>query len=176
MISKLLIQVNGKELSIPVELTEAQVRQIYLAAESDTKMTGYEKPQNGQMYFYEDALGRIQTQEANENNSIQLQMLYEKANCFSSEKIASDSARGDLLVRKLRRAAVESRKGPIDFENGGGYTITYNYFDNCLECGITGNWAAIGDVIFETEEATQKAIAENSEELLWYFTARKDSL
>ena len=176
MISKLVVQMNGKELTIPVELSESQIRQIYLAAESETKLTGYEAPENGKMYFYEDALGRIQSIEANSNSEIQLKMLYDKANCFSSERIATNLARSDLLIRKLRRLAIEARTAPLDFSKDGGYTITYNYQDSCLECGMTGNWMALGDIVFPTEESARSAINEYADELIWYFTEMKDSL
>ena len=55
----------------------------------------------------------------------------------------------------------------------GGYTITYNYSLHCLEIGATGNWLAIGDVVFDTEEIARKAINLFATELIWYFTEGK---
>lgn len=186
MVSKLIVNVNGKELSLPVELTESQIHQIYLAAESETKLTGYEAPEKGRLYFYEDALGRIQTVEANDNSEIQLKLLYDKANCFTSEGIANNMARGNLLIRKLRRAAIEAREVPLTFVPSesnnedspqvGGYTITYNFREKCLEIGMTGSWMVLGEIVFPTEESAQKAINDYTEELIWYFTEMRDCL
>lgn len=176
MFSKLTLEVNGKELNIPIELTDTQIRQIYLAAESKTKLTGWDEPKNGGVYFYEDALGRVQSMLANESSEMQLNILYNSSNCFSSEKVADDIARCDSLIRKIRRRAILSRKNALNFEQNGGYVISYNYKDNCLECGVTGSWKSLGDIVFETEEEAMKVIAEYADELIWYFTKMRDRL
>ena len=176
MISKLVLSMEGKELNIPVELTEAQIRRIFLAAQSDEKMHGWEKPEEGDHFFYEDGLNRVQSGIVNNNSKAQVEMLYEAANCYSSEIIAQNMARGDILIRNLRRFAAETRTNAVAFYENGGYTITYNYQDSCLEIGMTGPWMALGDIIFETEELAREAINKNAEELIWYFTEMKDRL
>ena len=59
---------EGKELNIPVELTEAQIRRIFLAAQSDERMHGWEKPEEGDHFFYEDGLNRVQSGIVNNNS------------------------------------------------------------------------------------------------------------
>jgi hypothetical protein len=176
MISYLNLTVNGKELRVPVELTESQIRSIYNATEHNTNKTGWEKPIEGQLYFYEDALCRVQSIYATDNSKIQLDMLYEKANCYSSETIANNIARGDILIRNLRRFAALHNSKKMNEKNCEGYTITYNYMANCLECGATGNWRAVGDIVFETEEIAKEAMIKFADELNWYFTQMKTVL
>lgn len=178
MIGKLQLIINGKEVVVPLDLSPDLVNQIYAAKTADHPLTGWEAPEADSEfpYYYEDALGRIQTLESNEDTRAQLDLLYSKANCFANKAIAKDLARGDLLLRQLRRFSVINRKNPIDYEMGGGWTITYNYQDNCLECGVTGNWKALGDVVFDTEETARQAINEYAEELIWYFTQMRESL
>jgi hypothetical protein len=55
----------------------------------------------------------------------------------------------------------------------GGYTITYNYELGCLEIGATGNWLALGDMVFDTEEIARKAMNKYASDLIWYFTEGK---
>ena len=174
--AQLVLSFEGKELNIPVELTEAQLRRIFTVAQSDAKMSGWERPEIGDHFFYEDGLNRVQSGIVNENSMAQVEMLYEASNCYSSEIIAQSISRGDSLIRKLRRFAAESRTNSVAFYENGGYTITYNYQDKCLEIGATGQWMALGDVIFETEALAREAINKNADELVWYFTEMKDRL
>lgn len=176
MTSYLVMSINGKEVRMPVELTEEQAKEILVLREEEGKKTGWEKPETGNMYYYEDALCRVQAMLFNESSKIQLEMLYNAANCYSSERLANDLSRGDTLIKKLRRFAVENRKTPIDFNNLGGYTITYNYKNKCLECGMTGNWMTLGDIVFDTEETAREAINKFASELVWYFTEMRDTL
>lgn len=176
MISKLQFVINGKEIVVPIELTQEQLHQICEASNSDQLLTGWEEPENGERCYYIDALCRVQNIEANADTHDQISLLSSRANCYTSEKLANDVARASELLRKLRRFAAVNRKEPIDLNGAGGYTITYNYVDKCLECGITGNWMAVGDILFDSEELVNAAIAEYAEELIWYFTEMKDSL
>lgn len=169
----LKFELDGRKFSIPVEISEEEIGKLNAYVEAEAEKNGWEKPEDGHIYYYEDALCRVQSIRMNTSSAAQLNILYEKANCYSSEKLAEDLARGDALIRQLRRLAAEQRSKPVDFKVGG-YTITYNYQDNCLECGITGPWAAVGDILFETEEQAQYAIATYADELIWYFTEMKD--
>lgn len=176
MNSKLQIVINGKEISVPIELTQEQIQQICEAGASNSVFTGWEKPKTGDCCYYIDALCRVQTIETNTDTQNQVDLLYSAANCYTSEKLVNDVARECKLLRELRRFAAENKKKSIDFNQTGGYTITYNYIDKCLECGITGGWMAVGDILFDSEESTRAAINEYAEELIWYFTEMKDCL
>jgi hypothetical protein len=45
-----------------------------------------------------------------------------------------------------------------------------------LEIGATGNWLALGDVVFDTEEIARQAMNKYAVELIWYFTEGKASM
>lgn len=174
MKSNLQIVIQGKEINIPVQLTADQLNDIALAMQSDEHLNGWEKPEHGSPCYYEDALGRVQKVVVDDASEVQVDLLYAKANCFSSEILATNMSRGDQLIRELRRFAVDRRTKPLDHDRG--YTIGYNHTDKCLEIGITGNWTAFGDVIFESEELAREAMNIYAGELIWYFTEMRDSL
>ena len=174
MKSNLQIVIQGREISIPIQLTADQLNEIVLAMQSDERLTGWEKPERGSPCYYEDALGRVQKFTVDEPSEAQLELLYTKANCFSSETLAMNMARGDQLIRELRRFAISHRTKPLDYDEG--YTIGYNYTDKCLEVGVSGNWMAFGDVIFESEELAREAMNVYAAELIWYFTEMRDTL
>lgn len=166
-------EINGKILTIPVEISDEQLLQLSEIAEQIPEQNGWDKPENGKVYYYEDALCRVQSIRMNDSSAVQMDMLYEKANCYSNELLATDMARADALMRELRRFAAEKRIREID-NIAGGYTITYNYLDKCLEIGMTSSWKAFGDIVFESEELARDAINTYAEELIWYFTEMKD--
>ena len=174
MKSNLQIVIQGREISIPIQLTADQLNEIAMAMQSDERLTGWEKPEHGSPCYYEDALGRVQKFTVDEPSEAQLELLHAKANCFSSETLAMNMARGDQLIRELRRFAINHRTKPLDHNEG--YTIGYNYTDKCLEVGVSGNWMAFGDVIFESEALAREAINVYAAELIWYFTEMKDTL
>lgn len=166
----LTVKFDGKEIALPIDLNREYLQQICEMVESGFEATGWEKPKEGESCYYEDALCRVQKLEVNGTTKMQIDLLYEAANCYNKESLAKNASREDILLRKLRRAAISGRSAPIDFTKGGGYTITYNYNDRRLEVGMTGNYMGLGDIIFETEEAARTVINENAEELIWYFT------
>lgn len=174
MKSNLQIVIQGREISIPIQLTADQLNEIAMAMQSDERLTGWEKPEHGSPCYYEDALGRVQKFTVDEPSEAQLELLYTKANCFSSETLAMNMARGDQLIRELRRFAINRRTKSLDHDEG--YTIGYNYTDKCLEVGVSGNWMAFGDVIFESEELAREAMNVYAAELIWYFTEMRDTL
>ena len=145
-----------------------------MAMRTEKPLTGWEKPERGSPCYYEDALGRVQKFTAEEASEAQLELLYNKANCFSSETLATNMARGDQLIREIRRFAVEHRTKPLDCDKC--YTIGYNYTNKCLEIGASGNWVSFGDVIFESEELAQEVINLYASELIWYFTEMTDHI
>lgn len=174
MKSNLQIVIQGREINIPIQLTAVQLNDIALAMQSDNPLNGWEKPKSGSPCYYEDALGRVQKIIVGDASQAQVDFLYSKANCFSSEILANNMARGDQLIRQLRRFAIDHRTKPLDRDKG--YTIGYNYIDKCLEVGVSGNWIAFGDVIFESEELAREAIDTYYADLIWYFTEMKDTL
>lgn len=124
------------------------------------------------MGYYEDEYNEVSEFEVTEETCEFAQRLYANDNFFSTRETAENTVRADNVLRKLRHFAISHRSSETSMAEGG-YTITYNYQRECLELGATGNWLAIGDVVFDTEEIARKAMNKYASELVWYFTEGK---
>lgn len=124
------------------------------------------------MGYYEDEYNEVSEFEVTEETYEFAQRLYANDNFFSTRETAENTVRADNVLRKLRHFAISHRSSETSMAEGG-YTITYNYQRECLELGATGNWLAIGDVVFDTEEIARKAMNKYASELVWYFTEGK---
>ena len=172
MKSKLQLMINGKPVLIPINLSEEQLRQITAAVSVDEVLTGWEEPELGHTGYFEDEYNEVKEFEVNEETIEFAQALYKNDNYFSTRETAENTVRADNVCRKLRHFAI-SHRDPNKSMADGGYTITYNYDLKCLEIGATGNWLAIGDVVFDTEEIARKAMNKYATDLIWYFTEGK---
>lgn len=172
MKSKLQLIVNGKPVMIPINLTEEQIRQLVSAANFDEILTGWEEPQLGQTGYFENEFNDVSEFEVNEETIDFARKLYENDNFFSTRETAENTVRADNILRRLRHYAISHRTTDTNMADGG-YTITYNYNENCLEIGATGNWLALGDMVFDTEEIARKAMNKYASDLIWYFTEGK---
>lgn len=172
MKSKLQLMINGKPVLIPVQLSEEQLRQITAAVNLDEVLTGWEEPQIGQKGFYEDEFNDVQEFDVTDETLDFAQKLYENDNFFSTRETAENTVRADNVLRRLRHYAVSHRTTDTNMAEGG-YTITYNYQNECLEIGATGNWLALGDMVFDTEEIARKAMNKYAADLIWYFMEGK---
>ena len=172
MKSKLQLMINGKPVLIPIQLSEEQLRQITAAVNLDEVLTGWEEPQIGQKGFYEDEFNNVQEFDVTEETLDFAQRLYENDNFFSTRETAENTVRADNVLRRIRHYAISHRATDTNMAEGG-YTITYNYQDQCLEIGATGQWLALGDMVFDTEEIARKAMNKYATDLIWYFTEGK---
>lgn len=172
MKSKLQLMINGKPVLIPVQLSEEQLRQLTAAINLDEILTGWEEPKIGQKGYYEDEFNNVAEFDIDETTIGFAQKLYENDNFFSTRETAENTVRADNILRRIRHYAISHRNSDVSMADGG-YTITYNYELECLEIGATGNWLAIGDMVFDTEEIARKAMNKYAAELIWYFTEGK---
>ena len=172
MKNKIQLMVNGKPIYIPIQLSEEQLKQLTAAVNLDEYLTGWEEPQIGQMGYYENEFNDVVGFEITEDNIDFAQRLYENDNFFSTEETAQNTIRADSILRRLRHYAI-SHRATESVMADGGYTITYNYQNQCLEIGATGQWLALGDMVFDTEEIARKAMNKYAAELIWYFTEGK---
>ena len=171
MEAKLTVKINGRDIIVPVNLTQEDLRKILLG-EDETGLTGWEAPQIGQMGYYEDEFNQVIGFGVTEDTLDFANDLYENDNFFTTEETAKNTIRADNVLRRIRHYAINHRTTDATMADGG-YTITYNYQNNCLEIGATGNWLAIGDVVFQSEEMARRAMNKYAEELTWYFTEGK---
>ena len=172
MKSKLQLVINGRPVYIPVNLTDEQLQAIINAASPSEELTGWEEPRIGGKGYYEDKFNSVQSFDVTEDTLEFANELYDNDNFFSTEELAKVVVRADNVLRRLRHYAISHRSLNNSMADGG-FTITYNYQLECLEIGATGNWLAIGDVVFETEEIARKAMNKYATELIWYFTEGK---
>ena len=172
MKSKIQLMVNGKPIYIPIQLSEEQLKQLTEAVNLDEYLTGWEEPEIGQMGYYEDEFNDVVEFEVTEDNLEFANKLYENDNFFSTRETAENTVKADNVLRRLRHYAISHRATDTVMADGG-YTITYNYQNQCLEIGATGQWLALGDMVFDTEEIARKAMNKYATELIWYFTEGK---
>ena len=172
MKSKLQLMINGKPVMIPIQLSEEQIRQLTAAINLDEILTGWEEPKIGQKGYYEDEFNNVAEFDIDEDTIDFAQKLYENDNFYSTRETAENTVRADNVLRRLRHYAISHRATDQTMADGG-YTITYNYELECLEIGATGNWLALGDMVFDTEEIARKAMNKYATDLIWYFTEGK---
>ena len=169
MKAKLIIE--GKEIEI--EISEEEYKKLQL---SEEKITGYERVPESDIYYYAHSRGYVKT-DCEDYYDIDNEY-YESANYYSDKTIAENNARADKLMRQLRRFSVEHRENGINLNdmNTKKFFVTYNYENNEIQPGYTLQVKAFGTICFDSREATQAAIDEFYNELIWYFTEYKDSL
>ena len=172
MKSKLQLMINGKPVLIPIQLSEEQLRQLTAAVNLDDMLTGWEEPQIGQTGYFENEFNEVSAFLVDEETLEFARKLYENDNFFSTRDTAENTVRADNVLRRLRHFAISHRATDTNMAEGG-YTITYNYQSECLEIGATGQWLALGDTVFDTEEIARKAMNKYAADLIWYFTEGK---
>ena len=166
MKAKLIIE--GKEIEI--EISEEEYKKL------QPSETGYERVAKDSDYFYVNIRGDVGT--GIDNYYCADDKYYESANYYSSEIVAENNARADKLLRQLRRFSVEHRKYKANFNsiNAKRFYIIYQCEINEIKPYHTSYAIYFGAIYFDSEEATQAAIDEFHDELIWYFTEYKDSL
>ena len=169
MKAKLIVE--GKEF--PIEIQDPELQKLLMPQ----KKTGYDRVGAGQTYWLQDMSGNVcwatESIYFTENNED-----YNSANYYSDETVARNNARADILMRQLRRFAVEHREQEIDWNSKvqNKFSILYDYSDNeiAVERDIYGRYHGI--VYFDSIETARLAIETFHDELIWYFTEYKDSL
>ena len=172
MKAKLQLTVKGRPVLIPIHLSEEQLKDLTSTMNIEDIASGWEEPQIGQTGYYEDEFNEVKSFEITEETIDFAQKLYENDNFFSTFEAAENTVRADNVLRRLRHYAISHRATDQTMADGG-YTITYNYELECLEIGATGNWLALGDMVFDTEEIARKAMNKYASDLIWYFTEGK---
>ena len=166
MKAKLIIE--GKEIEI--EISEEEYKKL------QPSETGYERVAKDSDYFYVNIGGNVGT--GIDNYFYADDKYYRSANYYSSDVVAGNNARADKLMWQLRRFSVEHRERGIDLNNTNTqkYYIYYDYENDKLGTGLALCLKFFGVICFDSRKATQAAIDEFHDELIWYFTEYKDSL
>lgn len=169
MKAKLIIE----DKEIEVEISEEEYKKLQ---PSEEKKTGYERVSESDIYFCANTRGYAET--ACEDYYDVDNEYYESANYYSDKTVAENNARADKLMRQLRRFSVEHREHGVNFNNTNTqkYCIYYDYENDKLGGGLALCSKFFGTIYFDSKKATQTAINEFHDELMWYFTEYKDSL
>ena len=165
---KATLIIENKEIEI--EISEEEYKKLYLSE------TGYERVSKSDIYYYAHSSGYVET-DCEDYYDVDNEY-YESANYYSDKTVAENNVRADKLMRQLRRFSVEHRENGINLNdmNTKKFFVTYNYENNEIQPGYTLQVKAFGTICFDSREATQAAIDEFYNELIWYFTEYKDSL
>ena len=103
MEAKLTVKINGRDIIVPVNLTQEDLRKILLG-EDESGLTGWEAPQIGQMGYYENEFNQVVGFEVTEDTLDFANDLYENDNFFSTEETAKNTIRADNVLRRLLQA------------------------------------------------------------------------
>ena len=169
MKAKLQLTVKGRPVLIPIHLSEDQLKELTSTMNIEDIASGWEEPQIGQTGYYEDEFNEVKSFEITKENIDFAHRLYENDNFFSTLEAAENTVRADNVLRRLRHYAISHRATDQTMAEGG-YTIGYNYQDQCLEISATGQWLTLGDMVFDTEEIARKAMNKFASDLFWYFS------
>ena len=169
MKAKLIVE----DKEFPIEIQDPELQKLL----TPKKKTGYERVDDEQIYWVQNMIGGICW--ANEsicftgNNEY-----YNSANYYSDDTIAKNNARADILMRQLRRFAVEHRKKNIDWNSKEQtkYNIYYDYSKHEIMVDQNIYYRYYGIIYFDSAKIAQLAIETFHDELVWYFTDYKDSL
>ena len=157
---------------IEVEVPDEVIKQL---KKKEVKCTGYERVNDDETYYYELYDGTIDTD--TECYSDSDNECYEAGNYYSDKTVAEHNARATVLMRKLRRFAVEHRVKDFDwtFVDQSKYYIYY--VSERKEIMINESFLnnIFGTIYFDSVETAKLAIDTFKDELIWYFTEYKDS-
>lgn len=160
---------------IEVDITEEELAKL-AEPQNTSKPTGYERGDEDDLYFVDRCDGDVgsSTEDMVEYDNA----YYNAANYYRSRELAENNARADKLMRQLRRFAVEHRECELDWDvqTKLKWYISFDYkYHKLYTCN---SWACciFGSIYFDSLETAQSAIEAFHDELIWYFTAYRDSL
>lgn len=159
---------DGRE--IQVELSDKDVDTII-----KPKKTGWERVKPKEFYLCICSDGQVSADE-DEGDDIDKHW-YIIGNYFSDEQLANDQARAISLWLRIKRWAAEHCES-VDWNNPKSlkYYIFYSHFETELFVGSYSTTEYAFGVHFDTREHAKQCIEEFKDELMWYFTERRDRM
>lgn len=159
---------DGRE--IQVELSDKDVDTII-----KPKKTGWERVKPKEFYLCICSDGQVSADE-DEGDDIDKHW-YIIGNYFSDEQLANDQARAISLWLRIKRWAAEHCE-PVDWNKPQSlkYYIFYNYSETELRIGSYSTIEYAFGVYFDTQKHAKQCIEEFKDELMWYFTERRDRM
>ena len=88
-------------------------------------------------------------------------------NYYNDKTAAENDARADLLMRKLRKFAVENN---TEIQSSNNKFLIAFYGNKFKAVVKTETFGTVGSAVFSSREICDKAIETFYDELIWYFT------
>lgn len=143
---------DGRE--IEVEISEEELKKI------EIKKSPYERTTLHEKYYYISDIGAVNSQrDLDLDGDVEH---YLNINYYNDETAAKNDACADLLMRKLRKFAVENNEKNQNLAVGIGIRYYRGKIETEFNYGLGVN--------FSSHEIAEKAIETFKKELLWYFT------
>lgn len=164
---KATLTYEGK--TVEVEIAEEEARKIF-----GKPKTGWEREFGGSYYSICDT-GVLEN--LNDEDGGDGKTLYTCGNYFADEQLASDQARAISLWLRIKRWAAEHCE-PVRWNNNHALKYCIYYNSSAGQIGVS-NVSTMQDtfqVYFDTYESAYKCIQEFRDDLLWYFTKRRDRM
>lgn len=164
------VQATYKGKTVEIDIPDEKLEELV----KEQKKTGWEKPEYDEPYFYvgydRTVVGTTWT------NCKWDEDCFNCGNCFTSEELAENIARYQLLDLRIRRRIAEICE-PVDWTDGTitKYGIYYHYKYHRLTYYVSA-WGRYCQWYCDTEEHAEQIIEEFKDELTWYFTEFKDRM
>lgn len=158
-----------KEVTVIIDGEEYIARPKNEPVAEEKPKTGYERLENGEMYFTPNKYGECEDYAEDENPYDK--KIYDAANYYNERNIAENIIRADTLMRKLRQWQALNDE-PVDWsdENSSKWGIEYDYINKEFDIDYYGEIRLIGQIYFSSVEKAREAIEVFKDELTWYFT------
>lgn len=172
------VELKANDKSVQAEISEEQLKKMGLFEQlkelglvEDKPKTGYERVEDGEIYYITDFTRSSIKKKATGSSWDQKE--YDSGNYFSNEMVAENNVRADKLFCCLRQwqgmhdRAITKKDWKNDKINK--HFITYNYRFNIFEIGRSTQRREPNVIYFTTKEKATEAIKKFRNELEWYF-------
>ena len=161
---EITLTVNGKQVKATVDEKEMKK-----AMGEHNRDTGYDIGNDLEEYHYISDIDTVEKDVLYRSAGKHLCRAIE-GNYYSNRQVATNNAKADSIIRRLRRLAAQH--GGCKQPGKYGYEIFWDSNHHTLEVMMSNvnTFRSIGAIVFETSDAAEIAIKTFKDELLWYFT------
>ena len=164
-----------KEVTVIIDGEEYIARPKNEPVAEEKPKTGYERLENGEIYFTPNKYGECE--DYAEDESPYDKKKYDAANYYNERNIAENIVRADTLMRKLRQWQALNDE-PVDWsdKNSPKWEIEYDYDEKNFDVDYYNKYRYLGQIYFSSVEKAREAIEVFKDELTWYFTEYQQRL
>ena len=164
-----------KEVTVIIDGEEYIARPKNEPVAEEKPKTGYERLENGEMYFTPNKYGECDVYP--EDESPYDKKKYDAANYYNERTIAENIVRADTLMRRLRQWQALNDKS-VDWSDAetNKWRIGYNYDGKAFYVDLNSTYRHFGQIYFSSYAKANEAIEVFHDELTWYFTEYQQRL